>query len=227
MNELFSWRCTCGKSLQSCPTLCNPMDCSLQGSSVHGILHTRILEWAAISSSRGSSPPREQTREYYISCIGRQILYHWAQVRTALTLDPWPETPRPGLFAFWRTCFWPLLTPLTSTWWGVPGATCSPRTHTLFIDHILSSQNPRGLCAKILFLCNFLFCSSTVLKKITLPSPSMSSLLLIRTLHFFPHFLKLSFLFFWCGWFLNSIELVTILLLLCIFGFLATRHVGS
>ena len=79
MNELFSWRCTCGKSLQSCPTLCNPMDCSLQGSSVHGILHTRILEWAAISSSRGSSPPREQTRAYYISCIGRQILYHYCR----------------------------------------------------------------------------------------------------------------------------------------------------
>ena len=42
-------------SLQSCPTLCDPMDCTLPGSSVHGIFKARILEWVAISSSRGSS----------------------------------------------------------------------------------------------------------------------------------------------------------------------------
>ena len=40
---------------QSCPTLCDPMDCSLPGSSVSGILQARILEWVEISSSRGSS----------------------------------------------------------------------------------------------------------------------------------------------------------------------------
>ena len=40
---------------QSCPTLCDPMDCSLPGSSVHGIFQARILEWVAISFSRGSS----------------------------------------------------------------------------------------------------------------------------------------------------------------------------
>ena len=47
----------CGKSshAQSCPTLCDPMDCSLPGSSVHGILQARILEWVATPSSRGSS----------------------------------------------------------------------------------------------------------------------------------------------------------------------------
>ena len=43
---------------QSCPTLCDPVDCSLPGSSVHGILQARILEWVAISFSRGSSQPR-------------------------------------------------------------------------------------------------------------------------------------------------------------------------
>ena len=42
---------------QSCPTLCNPMDCSLQGSSLHGILQARILEWIAYPFSRGSSDP--------------------------------------------------------------------------------------------------------------------------------------------------------------------------
>ena len=47
---------------QSCPALCNPMDCSLQGSSVHGIFQARVLEWIAISFSRGSSWPRDRTR---------------------------------------------------------------------------------------------------------------------------------------------------------------------
>ena len=46
---------------QSCPTLCNHVDCSPPGSSVHGILQARILEWVAISFSRGSSQPRDQT----------------------------------------------------------------------------------------------------------------------------------------------------------------------
>ena len=51
------------------------MGCSLPGSSVHGISQARILEWVAISFSRGSSQPRNQIR---VSCIGRRILYHYA-----------------------------------------------------------------------------------------------------------------------------------------------------
>ena len=47
--------CMCAKSLQSCLTLCDPMGCSLPGSSVHGILQARILEWAAMPSFKGSS----------------------------------------------------------------------------------------------------------------------------------------------------------------------------
>ena len=49
----------CGKWLQSCPTLCDPMDHSLPGPSVHGILQARILEWIAMPFSRGSSGPRD------------------------------------------------------------------------------------------------------------------------------------------------------------------------
>ena len=45
---------------QSCPTLCDPMDCSLPGFSVHAIFQARVLEWVAISFSRGSYPPRDQ-----------------------------------------------------------------------------------------------------------------------------------------------------------------------
>ena len=52
---------------QWCLTLCNPMDCSLPGSSVHGFLQARILEWAAILFSRGSSQPRKWTRVSYVA----------------------------------------------------------------------------------------------------------------------------------------------------------------
>ena len=44
---------------QSCPTFCDPVDCSLPGSSVHGIFQARVLQWVAISFSTGSSQPRD------------------------------------------------------------------------------------------------------------------------------------------------------------------------
>ena len=53
-----------GEVAQSCLTLCDPMDCSLQGFSVHGILQARILEWVTISFSRGSSQPRDRTQVF-------------------------------------------------------------------------------------------------------------------------------------------------------------------
>ena len=53
------------------------MDCSLLGSSVLGVSPARILEWVAISYSRGSSEPRDRTQVSCVSCIGRQILYHY------------------------------------------------------------------------------------------------------------------------------------------------------
>ena len=62
------------KSLQSCLTLCNPMDCIPPGSSVHGILQARILDWVAMLSSRVSSQPRHWTYLSCVSCICRQIL---------------------------------------------------------------------------------------------------------------------------------------------------------
>ena len=55
------------KSLQLCPTLCDPVDCSPPGSSVHGILQARRLEWVAMPSSRGSSRPRDQTHVSFIT----------------------------------------------------------------------------------------------------------------------------------------------------------------
>jgi len=58
-------------SLQSCPTLCKPIDCSPPGSSVHGILQARVLEWVAMSSSRRSSRPRDGT---WVSCTAADSL---------------------------------------------------------------------------------------------------------------------------------------------------------
>ena len=60
---------------QLCPTLCDAMDCSPPGSPVHGILQARILEWVAISFSRGSSWPRGQTQ---VSCIAGRRFNLWA-----------------------------------------------------------------------------------------------------------------------------------------------------
>ena len=67
-----------------CPTLCDLMDCSPPGSSVHEISQARILEWVAIPFSRRSSWPKDQT---CISCTGRQILYHWATREAPHTLN--------------------------------------------------------------------------------------------------------------------------------------------
>ena len=60
---------------QSCPTLCDPVDCSLPGFSVHGIFQARVPEWVAISFSRGSSRPRDRTPDSHI--LGRSFTL-WA-----------------------------------------------------------------------------------------------------------------------------------------------------
>ena len=73
----------CMLSLQSCLTLSDPMDCSLPGCSVHGILQARILEWAAMPSSRGSFPPRDQT----------QVSRHCCTAGGLFTTEP-PGKPR-------------------------------------------------------------------------------------------------------------------------------------
>ena len=63
---------------QLCPTLCNPMDCSLPSSSVHGIFQAIVLEWIAISFSRGSSRPRDRTWTLYcLSHQGSPNVYHY------------------------------------------------------------------------------------------------------------------------------------------------------
>ena len=72
---LSSQRFVCSVA-QLCLSLCDPVDCSPPGSAVHGILQARILEWAAMPSSRGSSQPRDRTHVSHVSCAGRRVLYH-------------------------------------------------------------------------------------------------------------------------------------------------------
>ena len=81
------YACVHAKSLQSCLPLWDPMDCSLPGSSVHGILQARILEWVAVPFSRVSSWPGDWTCLFYIFCIGRQALYHWVTWEAHVYMD--------------------------------------------------------------------------------------------------------------------------------------------
>ena len=91
--------CTCSVA-QSCSTLCKPMDCSLPGSSVYGILQARILEWVVISFSLGSSQPRDKT------CISEHLLH---QQVGSLPLAS-PGKPTNGIHDF--VLFWLNSSPL-------------------------------------------------------------------------------------------------------------------
>ena len=68
--------CLHAKLLQLCLTLFDTTDSSLPGSFVHRILQVRVLEWVAMSPSRWSSRPRDQTCVFYVSCFGRWVHYH-------------------------------------------------------------------------------------------------------------------------------------------------------
>ena len=94
---VLSYVCVCSVT-PLCPNLCNPRDCSPPGSSVHRILQARILEWVAISFSRGSSRPGDWTGVSCASCIGRWILYHGA---------PWEDPIIPACIP--RHQSWPTL----------------------------------------------------------------------------------------------------------------------
>ena len=84
--------CVCA---QSSPTLCSSMDCSSPGCSVHVVFQARILEWVAISSSRGSSRPRNQTCISCVSCIAGGFLTTW-------TLSESPTRFKSGIDGYWR-----------------------------------------------------------------------------------------------------------------------------
>ena len=88
----FPGACASAKSLQLCPTRCYPMNCSLPGSSVHGILQARILGWVAFPFPRGSSQPRDWTQ---VSCIAGGF-FTISATRKAW-FDSWYNAGDPGL----------------------------------------------------------------------------------------------------------------------------------
>ena len=119
--------------LQLCPNLCNPMDCSSPGSSVHEISQTRILEWVASSFSRWPSWPKDQTR---ISCTeadslpsvtpGKPKSVLWrCVIHSVVSNSLWPHgllpTQVPMSMAFYRQEYWSGL-PFPS-----PGGSFQPR----------------------------------------------------------------------------------------------------
>ena len=89
MCSVINYYCTHAKSLQLCPTLCDPMDYSPPGSSDHGILQAKLLEWVAISFSRGSSLSKDWTYVSCISCIARWIIYHQFHLVVQLLSRVW------------------------------------------------------------------------------------------------------------------------------------------
>jgi len=74
-SRVWSWQCMYVLVTQSCRTLCNPMNCSPSGSSVHGLSQARILKWFAIPFTRGSSWPKDWTQ---VICIAGRFFTVWA-----------------------------------------------------------------------------------------------------------------------------------------------------
>ena len=87
------------KVTQSCPTLCDPMDCSLPGSSIHGIFQARILEWIAISFSRRSFWPRDWTQ---VPCIVGRRFTVWATREVA----EWRQQPKKYILMCFDECIY-------------------------------------------------------------------------------------------------------------------------
>ena len=100
---------------QLCPTLCDPTDCSPPGSSVHGILQARMPEWVAISFSRGSSQPRDQTalqaELYPLSHQGRVPSLNQGTLPYCLRLCLWHNVN-------WHSALWTSLIKLYFTLWA-------------------------------------------------------------------------------------------------------------
>ena len=104
---------------QSCPTLCNSMDCSPSGSSVHGILQERVLEWVAIPFSRGSSWPRDWT---WISCIAGRFFNRVSHqqrrhIQSLTILRCWKLFLIVFLLLYYTTQWWKVWIPRMSHEW--------------------------------------------------------------------------------------------------------------
>ena len=115
---------------QSCPTLCNSMDCSLPGSSIRGIFQARVLEWVAISVSRESFPPRDRTRVSRF--VGRRFAI-WT------TMEVWVTVKQYNIHVIG----------VRSQGQGLLFSPLDPQTLT----QIFTQQRPGGKLSPFFFLC--------------------------------------------------------------------------
>ena len=97
---------------QSCPTLCDPVDCSLPGSSVHGIFQARVLEWVAISFSWGSSRPRDWTQ---VSRTAGRHFTVWATREAQMGR----KSKKEGIYIYTHTHTHIYLTKYKTMVWGI------------------------------------------------------------------------------------------------------------
>ena len=132
----------CAQSLSHVQLFCDLVDCSPRGFSVHGILQERILEWVAISSSRGSSWLRDQTHISWVSHTGRQILYLPSHLGSPLNTT---QPAKPGLSL--SSSRQPSLS-VKSPWHLPPLQLSLPRPQTLMspsVSSLLHSRAPHTL----------------------------------------------------------------------------------
>ena len=88
--------------VKSCPTLCDPMGCSILSSSIHGIFQARVLEWLVVFFSRGSSQPRDQT---WVFCTADRCFTIWATRETLFMFKhPWNYLGLPWWLSWSRIC---------------------------------------------------------------------------------------------------------------------------
>ena len=132
--------CVCAKSLQLCLTLGDPMNCSPPGFFVYGIFHARILEWVAISSFRGSSPPRDWT---WISCIAGRFFTACAIGKVHLINFSSVQSLR---------CVWLFATPWTAAHQASLSITSSQSLLKLMSIVLVMPSNHLIPCHPLLFL---------------------------------------------------------------------------
>ena len=135
--------------LQSCPAVCDLMDCSPPDSSVQRNSQARAQEWVAISFSRGSSQPRDWTQFSY---IGRQILYHWATIEVPQLL--WAKVAGLPLFILWKLRWKPQPAPCPSSARRPSGQLPSP-PHPIMPHRASSGQHfSIGTTEQAIFICS-------------------------------------------------------------------------
>ena len=134
---------------QSCPTLCDPMGCSLSGSSVHGIFQARVLEWIAISFSRGHSRPRNRTQ---VSRIAGRCFTVWA---TREVWGNWRESAPELLFRKYLPSF---MSSEEIHCWACSGCRVSvaecPLRHVLWIPGQVRNSSSRWLWGVTFLMCS-------------------------------------------------------------------------